>query len=56
MIDSIPVEGFCVGTRIVVGLLLSGETELQKDQHDAEQQALCDACRAIDASDRVAAA
>jgi hypothetical protein len=42
-------------TWIVTGLLLSGETELEKDQHDTEQQALYDACRAIDTSDRTVA-
>jgi hypothetical protein len=53
MIDTLPVESFWMSTWIVEGLLLSGETELEKDQHDAEQQALCDACHAIDASDRL---
>lgn len=55
IVDAIPIEGFWMSTWIVAGLLLSGETELEKDQRDPEQQALCDACRAIDLSDQFAA-
>jgi hypothetical protein len=54
-IDSMPIGEFWMSTWIVEGLLLWGETELEKDQHDAEQQALWDAYRAIDTSDRSAA-
>jgi hypothetical protein len=55
LIDTIPIRGFWMSTWIVTGLLLSGETELEKDRHDTEQQALYDACQAIDTSDRAVA-
>jgi hypothetical protein len=54
VIDSTPIGAFWMSTWIVESLLLAGETELEKDQHDAEQQALCDACQAIDTLDRSA--